>query len=180
MFLRKLIELERQKPLDKDDVLAMAFRKGLKYLYYDDIGKRSLKQLLPGKSSGLLILFTDHRHPKKKIGHFVLLFRNPRSGLTFFDPLGLGLRNLLHVTHSRAKLQELLKGHDFENNKIAYQSKASEVQTCGRHVICRWNAASLTAKEYEDLMHHPGLDPDEIVILMTMDRDFSKIKGGDS
>lgn len=175
MLLRELIDIERGKALDTKDVLAMSYRKNLRYLYYDDIGNKTLKDLLPSKDSGLLILFVDHRNPKKEVGHFVLLFRNQRSGLHFFDPLGLGLRNLLQITHSRTKLQQLLKGHKFHNNKIAYQSKENEVQTCGRHVITRWNAASLKAKEYEDLLHHPGLDPDEIVILMTMDRDLSKL-----
>jgi hypothetical protein len=176
MLLRKLIELERGKPLGVDDVMKMSYRKGLRYLDYDHIGNKTLKQLLPTRNSGLLILFTDHRSGSKKIGHFCLLFRNERSGLTFWDPYGLGLRNVTKVTKSRKKLQELLKGHDFHNNKIAYQVREGDVNTCGRHCATRWNAAQLHANEYEDLMHDPRLDSDHIVLLMTIEHDLTKLK----
>ena len=67
MILRQFIEKERAKALDKNDVMAMSYRPGLKYLYYDDIGNKTLKQLLPEKNSARLILFVDHSHPKRKI-----------------------------------------------------------------------------------------------------------------
>ena len=63
------------------EVLALAYRKGLRSIDYDDLAGKSLKTLLPGEESGLLILFTDHSHPDSKVGHFCLLFKTKRTGI---------------------------------------------------------------------------------------------------
>ena len=176
MILRQFIERERAKPLDKDDVMKMAYRPGLRYLYYDDIGNKTLKQLLPEKNSGRLILFVDHSHPKRKIGHFCLLFQHERSGLTFFEQYGLGLRVVTHMTRSKKKLEVLLQHTDVHINKNKYQQRKQDVNTCGRHCITRWNCAQMKAGEYERFMHDPKLSTEEIVIMLTLEQDLSKLK----
>ena len=176
VMLRKLIEKERAIPLDKDDVMKMSFRPGLKHLYYDDIGNKTLKQLLPHPTSGRLILFVDHKHPKHKVGHFCLLFQHERSGLHMWDPYGLGLRVVTHMTGSKKKLEVLLQHTDVQINRHAFQERKNDVNTCGRHCITRWNCAQMTSKEYEDLMHDPRLDSEEIVVLLTLEQDLSKLK----
>lgn len=174
MTLHEFIDKELLIPLDKDRVLAMSTRPGLGYLYYDDLKKKtSLKQLLPKRNSGKLILFV--KHDGSEIGHFCLLFRHQRSGLHFFDPYGMGLRRVLEVTNSTTLLEQLLQGTEVHINKHAFQHMKDgkrAINTCGRHCITRWNACHLTPKEYESLMHHRALSPDEIVTLMTMERDL--------
>jgi len=179
MTLHDFIDKELREPLDKNRVLAMSTRPGLGYLYYDDLKKRpTLKQLLPSKNSGKIILFI--KHDGSQIGHFCLLFRHERSGIHFFDPYGLGLRKVLEVTNSTTYLEELLhkiqsKHHNVHINRHAFQQMKDgnqAVQTCGRHCITRWNACHMTPKEYEGLMHHRSLSPDEIVTIMTIERDL--------
>ena len=103
MKLQHLIEIEQQKPLEKDDVLKMSQRKNLRYLYYDDIkSSDTLKKLLPEPDSGLLILFVTHNQ-NSEVGHFCLFFRNKRSGMHFFDSYGFGLKRVLDITGSSNK-----------------------------------------------------------------------------
>lgn len=179
MQLQELLDIEQQKALDKDDVLKMSYRKNLRYLYYDDIKKTdTLKKLLPEASSGLLLLFVMHGG-SSKIGHFCLLFRHPRSGTHVFDPYGMGLHKILDITGSNDKLERLIRGHDVHINKHKYQQMHkgdAAINTCGRHCITRWNCAQMKVSEYEDLMHHRGIDPDTIVTLMTLEQDLSKLK----
>ena len=173
MYLRQFIEHERAKPMGAKEVLALSFRSGLRSIDYDDIKGKSLSHLLPGKESGLLILFMDHRS-KKQVGHFCLLFKS-KNGIEFFDPYGLGLQNVTSITRSRKNLQKLLEGHHFYNNRVKFQKLADSVQTCGRWCITRWNAAHLRPKEFERLMFDRRLIGDDIVVLMTMEQDISKL-----
>ena len=178
MYLEELLEAEQSKPLHKDLVMKLSYRKGLKYLYYDDLKPSdTLKTLLPQKNSGVLILFVMHGR-ESEVGHFCLLFRNQKSGLHFIDSYGMGLRKVIEITHSAKKLEKLIHGHNIHINKHRFQVMEKgqrAVNTCGRHCITRWNAAQLKPKDYENLMYHPSLDPDEIVTLMTMETDISKI-----
>lgn len=177
MLLRDLIKKERAISLTPDDVVAMSYRKGLRAMEYDKItSKMSLKQLLPTPVSGVLILFTDHSKPDKAIGHFALLFRS-EHGVFFFDPLGFGLSRILHKTRNDDALQRILGSVNYDDNTKAYQKIAEETQTCGRHCVTRYNCSHFNSKSYDMLMHHPSLDPDQIVVMLTMSRDLTKIGG---
>ncbi len=177
MLLRSIVRAAESKPMDEDIVRKLSQRPGLKYHLYDDIAKMSFTQLLPKPISGLLLLMQDHRHENKKVGHFVLLMRHPRSGITFFDSYGFGLHRLVRLTRNKPHLERILSriGHQHEvhDNRIKFQHREKDMQTCGRHVICRWNAAALTAKEYAQLMRLPGMNPDEIVTMMTIGSDLA-------
>ena len=97
MLLRDLMSAVESDPMDVEHVKKLSQRKGLKYLEYKDVVGKSMKQLLPGRTSGLLILIMDNRK-NSNVGHFVLLMRHPRSGVTFFDPYGFGIHQLLRMT----------------------------------------------------------------------------------
>ena len=157
------------------DVLSLCHRKGIRSIDYEQLKGRTLKSLF-AKSDCYLILFSDHSKGHGAIGHFCLLYRFGGE-VTFFDPLGLGLRNVTSVTHSRKHLQKLLQGHDYLDNRVKYQKLASDVNTCGRWCATRWNCAQLGPKAFERLFHnHKSLDGDEIVVLMTMEQDLTKLK----
>ena len=175
MLLKNLIEAERAKPMGVSDVLKLVYRKGLRPIDYDSLGNKTLKQLLPSEESGILIYFKDHR-PGKNVGHFCLLYQTKKTGIVFFDPLGLGLRNVTAVTKSRKFLQKLLEGHEYHNSRVKYQKLDDSVQTCGRWCATRWNAAHLKPKEFEKLLFHRAIAGDDVVVLMTMERDLTKIK----
>lgn len=58
-------------------------------------------------------------------------------------------------------------GYQVIANSVAYQQWSKEVNTCGRHVITRLRFHYLTDAEYERLMKHQSLSPDEIVTMLT-------------
>ena len=167
MYFRKFLEKERSKPLGPDEVLALCYRKNIKSMDYEDLAEKKLSKLLPDNSA-ILILFTDHSQPKKPIGHFCLLFKC-NNKIEFFDPLGLGLRNVTSITHSRKHLQKLLQGHDFHNNKIKYQRQENDVQTCGRHCATRWNLAGFSPDKYNRFMYDKRLAADDIETFIIME-----------
>ena len=178
MLLKKLVRTLRSVALEDKQVLQMAMRNGLQSIDYEKIIKmKSLRQVLPKPTSGVLIFFTDHAKPNKPIGHFCLLFRTPRTGVVFFDPLGHSLHGILNITHNRNKLLTMLNSlsSGFHENRIPYQRQSKEVQTCGRHCITRWNAATLKPKEYSSLMHLPGMSADDVVTLLTLESDLPKL-----
>ena len=174
MYFKEFLDKERAKPLGPEEVVALAYRKGMKTMDYEQLEGKSLSKLLPNDSA-ILILFTDHSQPSKPIGHFCLLFKF-KNKIEFFDPLGLGLRNVTSITHSRKFLQKLLQNHDFHNNKFKYQRREEDVNTCGRHCATRWNLAQLSPDKYQRFMHDDRLHPDDIVTLMTMDNDLTLLK----
>ena len=175
MLLKQLIEAERAKPMSVKDVMALSYRKGLRSVDYDDLKGKTLKQILVGPESGVLVFFKDHR-PGRDVGHFCLLYQTKKTGIVFFDPLGLGLRNVTKVTQSKKYLQRMLEGREFHNSKVKYQKLDDSVQTCGRWCVTRWNAAHLKPKEFERLLFHGGIPGDDVVVLMTMERDLTKLK----
>ena len=177
MILRDFIQKERQIPLGKDDVLAMIYRKNCRYFYYNDITKHTtLSSLLPKENSGCVILFEKEN---EDMGHFCILFQNKRSGLHFFDPYGFGMKKVMDLTGSDHKLQQLIRGKDIHINKHAFQklhNGQEAVNTCGRHVACRFNCAHMKPDEYERFLHHRGMDPDDIVTMLTCEQDLSKLQ----
>lgn len=171
MLLRNIIQKLESKPEEPKNVMKMSARPGLKYYEYEQTKNMSLAQLLPKSVSGALILIMDN-HSTSNVGHFVLLMRHPRSGVTFFDPYGFGISRLLVKTKNENHLQKKLP-NNVHDNRIPFQKKADDINTCGRHVICRYNAAALKPKEYQALMQLPGLSPDDIVLLMTIGADLA-------
>ena len=171
MLLRDIMRKFESEPETPKYILKMSMRKGMKYYEYPDTKHKSLNQLLPNKISGALILLMDTKS-KSNVGHFVLLMRHPRSGITFFDPYGFGLSRLLTKTGNERHLEKKLL-HNFHDNRIPYQKKQNDIQTCGRHCVVRYNAAAMKPKEYQSLMNLPGLLPDDIVMLMTIGEDLA-------
>jgi hypothetical protein len=173
-MLRHLIEKEKQKPLGASEAKRMSHRKNLKTVEYDDLkSTTTLKQLLPQPTSGVLILFSDHRKANSEVGHWILLFRSAQAGVEFFDPLGFGYRAIIRMSRNPDKLQKILRKADAYVSKKDYQRR-HHAQTCARHCVTRYNCASLSPKDYAALMHDPRMTPDEIVIMLTMSQDLTK------
>ena len=174
-MLRHLIQKEKQKPIDENKMLSMSHRKGLRVMDYDKLSPgTSLQTLLPGKTSGVILFFLDHRG-KSQIGHWVLLFRSPEAGIVFFEPYGMGYRSLLKITKNPDKLQKILSKTDAYVSKQPFQ-KRERAETCGRHCVTRWNCAHLGNKEYSALMSDPRMNPDEVVTMLTLSQDLTQFK----
>ena len=174
-MLRHLIQKEKMKPLGAKDALAMSHRTGLRTMEYDSVKGKSLKQLLPTATSGVLLLLMDKRKPQSKVGHWILFFRSPECGVVLFEPYGLGLRSILKVSKNPNLLQKIMSESDVHVNKQEYQ-KRDHAETCARHCVTRWNAAHLKPKDYAALMHDPRLSPDDVVIMLTLSQDLTQFK----
>ena len=79
MLLKQFIEAERAKPMSVKDVMALSYRKGLRSVDYDDLKGKTLKQILVGPESGVLVFFKDHR-PGRDVGHFCFGDAADRNG----------------------------------------------------------------------------------------------------
>jgi hypothetical protein len=173
--LTDFVKYERAQALEIKDVMALVHRPGLRHIEYDAIVRKRMtyKQLLPKSESGVLILFGDHKHRNSDIGHFCLLFRHPRSGVHFFDPLGLGLGTVGRLTGNSAYLLNLLRsaGH-VKHNQTKFQTLAKDVQACGRHCAVRYNLASFSETEYISAMTFLNLKYDTVVTLLTLEQDL--------
>jgi hypothetical protein len=111
--------------------------------------------------------------PNGKIGHFTGLFKT-KTGLLWFDPTGLAIHRLAEVTHSPFVLQKKLEqAHHVNYNHVKYQKIRDDVQSCGRHVLCRWNLLHMSDAEYRGVMRHRHLSPDVIATLLTIPNDLS-------
>ncbi len=175
-----LLDFVRQfksEPLGEDEVLAMVSRPGLRAVEYGRIANKSLHQLLPKKVSGLLILFED-KIKNRKVGHYCLLFRHPRSGVHFFDPLGLGLLTVDRITGNSFQLARVLQKHHVTENTTKFQKMQSDVQSCGRHCAVRYNLADFTPEEYRQAIGMRSLSYDDVVTMITLRdqlKDWSKL-----
>jgi hypothetical protein len=109
------------------------------------------------------------------IGHFTGLFKRG-AGYLHFDPTGLPIHRLAQITNNAFTLQrELGKVHTTYNKK-RYQQIKTDVQSCGRHVLCRWNMLQLSDRQYEGVMSHRHLSPDDIAVMLTLPNDLAHWK----
>jgi hypothetical protein len=164
------VKKEEAQPLSVDRLKTYMRRPGLKFIDYSKIHKdTSMKELL-GPAGGVCILWTS---PEGKIGHFTGLFRKNKK-LLWFDPTGLAIHRLAEVTHNPFILQKKLEkeGH-VTYNRFKYQQIRDNVQSCGRHVLCRWNMLGLSDDQYRGVMTHRHLNPDQIATMCTLPDDLS-------
>ena len=52
-------------------------------------------------------------------------------------------------------------------NKVQLQKMANDVQTCGRHCVCRLLYYRLPIGKYRQMIHKSGMTPDEFVVAKT-------------
>jgi hypothetical protein len=168
------IKHEEAQPLSVDRLKTYVRRPHLKFVNIKDITKKtSLAKLCPA-GTGICILWSS---AKGDIGHFTGLFHTAQ-GYLYFDPTGLAIHRLSQLTHNPFILQGLLDngGHVVRYNRFKYQQIRSNVQSCGRHVCCRWNCIDMSDKQYRGIMTHRHLKPDAIATLFTLPNDLAHWK----
>ena len=174
MRLDEFLKFERGMPLDVAGVKRLVKRPNLRFIFYDDIGRKTLEALLPKKECGMLILFRDTSGKNQGIGHFVLLFKHPTSGTHYFDHLGLGMRRDAELTGNDPDvIKRLIAGKGVVSNKHAFQKLAHDVQSCGRHVACRYNMAHFDEGAYRKFLSYKGIASDDLVTLLTLSNDLA-------
>ena len=160
------IKHERAQPLSQERLKGYVRRPGLRFVKYKDI--KGLASLFT-KSNGVCILWENR---SGDIGHYTGLFKRGASYL-HFDPTALPIHRLAQITDNPFTLQKELDKHKTTYNKIRYQKIADDIQSCGRHVVCRWNMLQLSDAEYRGVMTHRRLSTDDLAVLLTLPNDLA-------
>jgi len=168
--LEHYIRKDEAEPLSAVQLKKYLRRPGLKFVDYENIGKGTTLKSLLGAANGVCILWSSGG----TIGHFTGLFRT-KEGLLWFDPTGLAIHRLAEITHNPFVLQKKLEeAHHVRYNRFKYQKIRTDVQSCGRHVVCRWNFLHMSDAQYRGVMTHRHLNPDQIATLLTLADDLVK------
>jgi len=110
------------------------------------------------------------------VGHWVGLIRDGRQ-IEFFDSYGHypdmqkpDKETQRALRMDQPLLTKLLEGSGCRviYNKVALQKTRDDVQTCGRHVVCRLLYSKYPIARYRAMIKSTGLSPDEFVTRETM------------
>jgi len=126
-------------------------------------------------SRGRAIIFYPQQNSQS--GHWTAMIRSGRQ-IEFFDPYGEP-PDAQKDGISKSKLEQMRMDHpDLTNllersgcrvifNKIQLQTMANDVQTCGRHCVCRLLYYRKPIQRYREMIRKSGMTPDEFVVQHT-------------
>lgn len=125
-------------------------------------------------------------------GHWIAVFTDPATRtLHHFDSYGLGPEGELKYVKNPLVLQRLLgnlymkaqqSGWNLQINRTEFQQWGNNINTCGRHVICRIRLSYLNDEQYARLLTNQRISPDQIVTYLTFlalnddEKDMGQIK----
>lgn len=126
-------------------------------------------------SRGRAIIFYPQQ--SENVGHWTAMIRDGRH-IEFFDPYGeppdaqkdgLSKNQLERMRMEHPDLTRLLEdsGCRVIFNKVQLQKLANDVQTCGRHCVCRLLYYRLPIGKYRQMIQKTGMTPDEFVVAKT-------------
>lgn len=132
----------------------------------------TIDECFKGKE-GLILLYQKVNNE----GHWCILFKENANTLSFFDPYGFQMDEELKFSdynlrkHQGQKVPHLTaliekSNYKLNQNKTKFQKMANMVNTCGRHVCCRFRMREYNNKEYSDLFK--GVDADFYVSALTI------------
>lgn len=161
--MNKLLKKLEKHALDGDEIIKMAKRKDIVYVYYDDLPKNTTTQQFFGKNKMKALLYTVKG---QNIGHWILLGKKA-NGIYYFDPLGNKPESDIELSGENSKaLSSIFKGMKVRYNKTKFQSEKSN--TCGRHVAVRAKMFEMDDNEYKNfILNHHNINADDVVSLMT-------------
>ena len=126
-------------------------------------------------SRGRAIIFYPQQ--SENVGHWTCMIKDGRQ-IEFFDPYGeppdaqkdgLSKNQLEKMRMDHPDLTRLLEesGCHVIFNKVQLQKLANDVQTCGRHCVCRLLYYRLPIGKYRQMIQKSGMTPDEFVVAKT-------------
>jgi hypothetical protein len=126
-------------------------------------------------SRGRAIIFYPQQ--SESVGHWTCMIKDGRQ-IEFFDPYGeppdaqkdgLSQNQLEKMRMNHPDLTRLLEdsGCRVIFNKVQLQKLANDVQTCGRHCVCRLLYYRIPIGKYRQMIHKSGMTPDEFVVAKT-------------
>ena len=152
---------------------------GIPIHIYQDLKKyTSLDQVLGKKGAAVLLYPGESDHN----GHWVTVFKNINEKgkpiVEFFDPYGeppdaqkdgISKNQLEKMRMEHPDLTRLLEesGCHVIFNKVQLQKLANDVQTCGRHAVCRLLYYKMPIQKDRQMIQKSGMNPDEFVVTKT-------------
>ena len=145
----------------------------LKILSYPDLLKcRSIDDALDSKGRLMLLYLTESEY----MGHWIcLLKRRGTKTIEFFDPYGNYKPDGEKEWISKEKQREFYEDMDVLSklllhspykivyNKVKFQKDEQDVNTCGRHSVCRLYFKHLSLPQYANMIASSGMAPDDFV-----------------
>jgi hypothetical protein len=122
---------------------------------------------------GLIILYQK----KSNFGHWSVLYKTSNDTLNFFDSYGFQMDTELKFSdfnlrqHNGVETPHLTalidKSHyKLTQNKVQYQKRENDLNTCGRHACVRFRMREYNNKQYADLFKK--VDSDFYVSALTL------------
>ncbi len=132
---------------------------------YDQLGKLSYKEFMNKPCCIILIYPKDSL---TKVGHFFAVIDHG-SYIEHFDPYGFDLKKLFHITKQEPHLLRLYResGKKYICNKIPFQQKREDIETCGRWCVVRIKFKNKSLKQFYKFFKETINNPDMKVSLMT-------------
>jgi hypothetical protein len=167
------MEQAKEYALSDDDIRQL-LGGDIKITTYPDLDKvHHLSELFDRK--GRAILFVPQTD--QTTGHWTALIKNGRE-VEFFDPYGeepekqksgLSGGKLAELRMKEPLLANLLdeSGCKIYFNKVQLQELSNDVNTCGRHCVCRLLYYKFPIERYRAMIKRSGDTPDDFVINMT-------------
>lgn len=158
------------KALSGRDILN-ALNNQARIITYKDIYKYNTLTDLLGKYKTCIILYER----RKDFGHWTCIFEHNPNCISFFDSLGVFIDEELNFCKPyynaiQPYLSKLIRESRYKNieyNEYVLQKTAPQINTCGRHVICRiWNR-HLTLYNYIKYLLQYGYNTDMTVYNFT-------------
>jgi hypothetical protein len=149
---------------------------GTKITTYPDLARvRHIDELFD--RYGRAILFVPQSNEQS--GHWTALIKRGNT-IEFFDPYGeppeaqkdsVGEAQLEKMRMKEPLLAELLTDNPYKiiYNKVQLQELEDDVNTCGRHAVCRLLFFRKPIQAYREVIRRSGMPPDEFVVKMTYD-----------
>lgn len=148
----------------------------LKIMMYEELLNYNTIDEVFGNYNGICLLYENS---SANSGHWTLLYKLNQTTLYFFDSYSFQLDSEIKWSKYLVKkgfktypaLTVLIKksGYKLQQNQIRYQQLENGVNTCGRHIICRWNYRHLNDQQYSTFIkgnRHYGAD--FFVTILTM------------
>jgi hypothetical protein len=173
--IEKLEEL-KETPMDDGEIKSIL--PNVKIIKYSELKNyNNINQLLPKVKDHIIILFENSPNN----GHWTALLRPHKNEIEFFDSYGnndvdilnwIPKRDNINLGVSEPYLRNLLKksGYKCYYNTTQYQSKNSDIASCGRHCAFRIKCmlkGNQNLKDYHNFMNNlkkkTGLSFDDIV-----------------
>jgi len=142
----------------------------LKILAYPELLRAtSIDEVLDEKGRLMLLYLTENEHT----GHWVCLLKLRGTNIVeYFDPYGgfkpdgearwLDTKSLEQFGQATKHLSHLLNTspYDIKSNAVPFQSEERNMNTCGRHCLCRLYLKHLTLPEYARMVQKACKDGD--------------------